>query len=113
MNQMNERGRFFLQEMSQRPGFIRHFTVRRTGHGAYEMIKNLNGTYHGMFRDDPLFWCLSNLSGKPDDPKTINHAHLFTFLETHLSKVSAKRGHDWTNISSTSCPIMPPSIRCS
>ena len=33
----------------------------------------------------PLYWCLMNLCGHPDNKGAIDHARLFAFLEQHLS----------------------------
>ncbi|CAJ2507362.1 Uu.00g085480.m01.CDS01 [Anthostomella pinea] len=42
-----------------------------------------------MFPKDPLQWCMTQMSGGPDDERRFDYADLFGFLDDHLRNASA------------------------
>lgn len=89
VNHMNVRVHICRNEMMQRPGFAQYFRREYQGQGTVTIRQIFDGPVPSKLTTDPLFWCLMNLGGKPDDMNGIENSSLFTFLEDHLARSPA------------------------
>ncbi len=85
VNMMNINGHVYMNQIQQRPGFSDYFIFTKVNHRTMQVQKRSKQSFKLHWREDPLFWCLLNLCGKPDDHQGIAHDRLFRFLDEHLS----------------------------
>ena len=85
VNVMNIEGLMYSREIQQRPGSARYFRFEAIPGGKLQVSQGDRTPMANKPRDDPLFWCLMNLCGKPDVPSGFGHDHLFRLLEDHLA----------------------------
>jgi hypothetical protein len=87
VNVMEVKGGILAHLAQQRPGFAKYCNFRRgMTKDTVTITKNFSRSLPDMLWSDPLFWCVLNLCAGPDHPSSMNHAHLFTFLERQLPK---------------------------
>ena len=89
---MNYRCAIFSVQIMLRPGFAQYFEttgLEKDGTTTTRRIAG-GGSSSRDFKSDPLFWCLSNIGGEPDQIQHLDHAHLFAFLEAHLANADLK-----------------------
>lgn len=91
INVVNSHAEDICRLMSHRPGFSQYFensskrsspTNLKSARAGESRIK--------LFEQDPLAWCLFQMTGWPDNKYVFDHALLFNFLENHLAKSDAK-----------------------
>ncbi|KAI0386885.1 hypothetical protein F5Y04DRAFT_73414 [Hypomontagnella monticulosa] len=71
------------------PGFSRHWKISRDDSGplAYANLERKSSrSVKKQYQEDPLDWCLNQLMGGPDQQTMFDHAMLFAFLQSHLSR---------------------------
>ena len=74
----------------QAPGFQQHWKLREASEDPkrkWAAERRTTKLKH-MLAEDPLDWCLVEMLELPDDQDNLDHAFLFAFLESHLSKSS-------------------------
>ncbi|CAG8956775.1 hypothetical protein HYFRA_00011164 [Hymenoscyphus fraxineus] len=88
VNLMNVRGDLYRNEAQQRPGFEHYFKFTKLSDGELQ-LRLLDRNVPGKFFSDPLFWCMLNLTDRPDREFGFDHAHLFTFLDDYFSSTTS------------------------
>ncbi|KAI9669738.1 MAG: hypothetical protein M1831_007434 [Alyxoria varia] len=78
------------------PGFQENYNFHHFANGKHgSTLKDISSKERDVnvayFEDDPLQWCLLQLSGDPENYNSTDHALLFSFLETHLDKSEKQR----------------------
>jgi hypothetical protein len=91
INAVNSQAEHICTLMSHRPGFSRYFE----NSSEKKSPVNLKAARPGLpltelFEQDPLAWCLFQITGRPDDRNVFDHALLLNFLESHLAKSDAR-----------------------
>ncbi|KAF2451954.1 hypothetical protein P171DRAFT_468363 [Karstenula rhodostoma CBS 690.94] len=91
VNAVHERTMQLQALISQRPGFSHWYkhvpydpTTKKAGY-----VLNGPGDTGDAFRKDPLWWCVMQLQGDPEDQTRFTYAMLFKYLDEHLA--SAKK----------------------
>jgi hypothetical protein len=90
VNAVHQRSMQLQVIISQRPGFSRWYR-----HDPYDPITktsgyvlNCSGESSDIFREDPLWWCLMQLQGDPEDQTRFPYAMLFKYLDEHLASAT-------------------------
>lgn len=89
VNFMNMRCKLIRGEVQQRPGFEKYWEYARLGPDKLTVRQTQPGIPVKFF-SDPLFWCVMNLTESADKYLGFEHAHLFTFLDDHITRAPAE-----------------------
>ncbi|CRG82823.1 hypothetical protein PISL3812_00169 [Talaromyces islandicus] len=91
INVVNSQAEDICTLMSHRPGFDRYFEDSHKKNSSINLKKAMPGEcLRPLFEQDPLAWCLFQMTGRPDDRNVFDHSMLFSFLESHLAKSDSK-----------------------
>ncbi|KAE9964141.1 hypothetical protein BLS_008598 [Venturia inaequalis] len=84
-NLVNWRADDLGMQLSERPGFSSYYTFTAKEGGA-KLVANPNSqlSLTELYEQDPLFWCLIQLTANMKSPDHHDRGHLFAFLEQHL-----------------------------
>ncbi|TLD29504.1 hypothetical protein E2P81_ATG05798 [Venturia nashicola] len=90
-NLVNWRAEDLRLQVAQRPGFSSYFTYTPMDGGTkYDTMFNSQRDWTEIRVEDPLLWCLIQLTGDMRSQRYYDHGHLFAFLEQHLLTCSAQ-----------------------
>lgn len=90
-NLVNWRADDLRRHLTERPGFSSYYTLISSEGGArFNISPNSQATTTELYEQDPLFWCLLQLTGDMKSQKNYDHGHLFAFLEQHLLTCSTR-----------------------
>lgn len=84
-NLVNLRVGDLAMQLAHRPGFSSYYTFTSMEGGAIIDSYRKPGIFtKETYEQDPLFWCLTQLTGDTKSQGHFDHGHLFAFLEQHL-----------------------------
>lgn len=92
LNLANWRATNLREQLARRPGFSSYFTyTSMEGGEKFETkLKPHQRCTTKLYEQDPLFWCLIQLTGDMTTQGHFDHGHLFAFLEQHILTCSAQ-----------------------
>jgi hypothetical protein len=106
-----------VQVLPQKPGFAHWHKSKyehdeKSGIMVTDMKKKPGVTASLLFNEDPLYWCLLQLQGAPDDPQAFHKPMLFSSSTSIWPWLPKQSVHDYKSLFMEKSLILPFYTKC-